>query len=331
MRYPSFRLVKAGSQVPLSSYATDIPWRPTPLTGAADPGRVAQEFAEGATVVLQALHHTWNALASFCRELEACLGHATQANAYYTPARSQGFGVHHDTHDVLVLQVGGAKRWLVYEPVLELPLKAQRYAAALGETGPATHDLTLHAGDTLYLPRGWLHEALTSESDSLHLTIGINVYTWLEALRAAVETLADDVELRRAVAAHGEGAPDLEARLAERLKPQAVAARKRARLVESRRPVLEGQLEEIRSLPGITLHTTLERRSTVIADLDGRALVFEGKRIDFPAEVEAELAAIVGSEGPFSPASLPGSLDESGRLVLVRRLIREGFLRRAHR
>ena len=27
----------------------------------------------------------------------------------------------YDTHDVLVLQVSGSKRWLVYEPVLELP------------------------------------------------------------------------------------------------------------------------------------------------------------------------------------------------------------------
>ena len=29
----------------------------------------------------------------------------------------------------------------------------------------------------------------------------------------------------------------------------------------------------------------------------------------------------------ITAASLPGSLDEAGRLVLVRRLVREGFLR----
>ena len=32
-------------------------------------------------------------------------------------------------------------------------------------------------------------------------------------------------------------------------------------------------------------------------------------------------------EGPFRLADLPGRLDEPGRLVLVRRLVREGFLR----
>ena len=35
------------------------------------------------------------------------------------------------------------------------------------------------------------------------------------------------------------------------------------------------------------------------------------------------------SARPFTPADLPDGLDDEGRLVLVRRLIREGFLRRS--
>ena len=42
-----------------------------------------------------------------------------------------------------------------------------------------------------------------------------------------------------------------------------------------------------------------------------------------------ELEFLVTVEGPFSAATLPGSLDEAGRLVLLRRLVREGFLRRS--
>ena len=141
----------------------DISWRPKPFPGTVDPDRVANAFAEGATIVLQALHHTWLPLARFCRELEAELGAGVQANSYYTPRRSQGFAVHHDTHDVFVLQVAGEKHWRVYDPLLELPLKNQRWSKELGEAGPAVLELTLRAGDTLYLPRGWLHDALTSE------------------------------------------------------------------------------------------------------------------------------------------------------------------------
>jgi hypothetical protein len=277
--------------------------------------------------VLQALHHTWQPLAEFCRALETELEQPVQANSYYTPAGSQGFGVHHDTHDVLCLQVAGEKRWLVYEPLLELPLKEQRWSAALGTPGPVVEDLTLRAGDTLYLPRGWLHEALTSDSDSLHITVGINVYTRLDALRAAVERLADDLELRRSLDDDGSLPDDLVDRLRAELGPADVRERRRRRFVDSRRPILPGQVAEARAEVGP--ETELEHRPTVIADLDGTTLVFEGKRVAFPEHVWEELGAIFGAAGPFRVADLPGGLDEAGRLVLVRRLIREGFLRRS--
>jgi hypothetical protein len=329
LRFPGFRLVRAGAQIPLFEYASDLSWRPTPFTGTADPARVASAFAEGATIVLQALHYTWPPLAEFCRALEAELEHPAQANAYYTPAHAQGFGVHHDTHDVFSLQVAGAKRWLVYEPALELPLKDQRYSRELGEPGPPMHDVTLRAGDTLYLPRGWLHEALTSEADSLHITIGVNVYTRLDALRAAVDSLADDVDFRRALDEDGELPDELLDRLRARLGPEDVKRRRRGRFVSTRRSVLPGQLAEVRALAALGIETPVERRPTVIADLKGMTLSFEGKRVSFPEHAREELEAVCASDGPFRASELPGSLDDEGRLVLVRRLIREGFLRRS--
>ena len=329
LRHPGFRLVKAGEKLDAGDYTVDLSWRPVPFTGTADVERVLAEFEAGATIVLQALHLTHPPIAAFCRELEADLGHPVQANAYFTPRRSQGLPVHHDTHDVFCLQVAGEKRWLVYEPALELPLRDQRYRPELGGPGEPVLDLTLRAGDTLYLPRGWLHEALTSETDSLHLTVGVNVHTWLDALRDALDECADDVEFRRSVPADGEPEADLIGRLAERLAPEAVSTRARARLVRSRRPVLEGQLSELRALDKLTADTPLERRATVIADLDGAALVFEGKRVQFPEKVREELEVVFHADGPFAAGDLPGDLDDEGRLVLVRRLAREGFLRRS--
>jgi hypothetical protein len=146
----------------VSGYTTRPAWRPEPFSGVADVRRVLAEFERGATIVLQGLHHNWLPLARYCRQLEAFLGHPCRRNAYYTPAGSQGLPVHHDTHEVISLQVAGEKRWLVYEPVLELPLKNQRYRSALGAAGEPVLDVTLRAGDTMYLPRGWLHQALTS-------------------------------------------------------------------------------------------------------------------------------------------------------------------------
>ena len=96
--------------------------------------------------------------------------------------------------------------------------------------------------------------------------------------------------------------------------------------MDSRRAVLAGQLTEARA--EITIETPLERRPTVIADLEGATLIFEGKQVSFPPRIRDELEAVFAAEEPFRAADLPGALDEAGRLVLVRRLIREGFLRR---
>jgi hypothetical protein len=283
---------------------------------------VLEEFERGATIVLQGLHHLWLPLARYCRHLEAFLGHPVQANAYYTPAGSQGLPVHHDTHEVLSLQVAGEKRWLVYEPVLELPLKDQRYRSALGEPGGPVLDVELAAGDTLYLPRGWLHQALTSRSDSLHITVGVNVRRWVDEARAELDAAEADVAFRRTIDA--DEPPPLPS-----LDPEVARARARERFVRTRRPILDGQLSELRALPSLRPGDLLERRDTVIADLRGTTLSFEGRELRFPERLAAELEFLVTTDEPFAPADLPGDLDEPGRLVLVRRLVREGFLRRS--
>lgn len=327
LRSPAFRLVRADTKLRASDYLTDVSWRPIPFKGMADVARVAEAFDSGATLVIQGLHHWWPALATFCRSLEGALGHPAQANAYYTPRSAQGLPVHHDTHDVFCLQIAGEKRWLVYEPVWELPLKNQRYDSKLGAPGEPVLDVTMRPGDTLYLPRGWLHEAKTSDADSLHLTIGANVYTWLDAFKAALEECADDAEFRRSPSGPAE---ELLARLGERLGEADVRRRMRAKLVRSRRPVLDGQLGHLRALRDLNPETELERRPTVLADLvvheDRAELTFEGRTLEFPAHVGDALEFVLGTDEPFRPSDLPGTLDEEGRLALVSRLVREGLL-----
>ena len=335
IRTPAFRLVKDGAQLPPSTYTTDIPWRPGSFSGTVLVDRVAEEHAAGATIVLQALHLHWHPAAVYCRGLEAGLGWPVQANAYCTPASSQGFGVHHDTHDVFVLQVAGHKRWRVYEPVMQLPLKSQRWSAGREAEllGEPVYDITLQAGDTLYLPRGWPHEASAADADSLHITVGLHPPTRIDALRAALSECSDDVEFRRSLDADGELPRELLERLAARLGRDEVARRARRRFVDSRRPILAGQLTQIRALRRLTLQSPLERRPTVIAELElehaegGATLRFEGKQLRLPAQAAEAVAAVHAASEPFTPAELPGPLDAAGRLVLVKRLVREGFLR----
>jgi len=303
-----------------------------PFSGTARVERVAEEFERGATIVLQALHVYHPPLARFCRELERALGHPAQANAYYTPRSAQGFGVHHDTHDVFCVQVEGQKRWLVYPPVLELPLRDQKYTEAMGEPGEAVLDVTLRAGDTLYLPRGWLHEARTSDSHSLHLTIGVATYTWFDALKAALEeTAREEVELRRAASMNAVRPERLLQLVAPRLSPEAVLTRMRRRFARSRRPVRDDLFDQLRALEELDLDTPLARNEIVIAELslddETASLTYEGRDLRFPARIAGELEFVLAAEEPFRLSELPGPLDDQGRLVLARRLVREGVLR----
>jgi hypothetical protein len=325
LRSPAFRLVRSDAHLRASEFLVDVPWRPVPFTGMADVARAAAEFARGATLVVQGMHHWWPSLSEFCRSLDVELGHPTQANAYYTPRSAQGLPVHHDTHDVFCLQLHGEKRWLVHEPLWELPLRDQRYGPELGEPGEPMLDVTLRPGDTLYLPRGWLHAATTSDTESLHLTVGVNVYTWLDAVKAAVDECASDVEFRRS--AEGGDARELVERLLSRLSDEDVQSRRRRKLVSTRRPILDGQLEQLRALETLDVDTELERRPTAMVDVDGTTLRFDGKTLRFPERVREELEFVAGTDEPFTAADLPGSLDDSGRLVLVRRLVRDGLLR----
>jgi bifunctional lysine-specific demethylase and histidyl-hydroxylase NO66 len=332
LRYPAFRVVKEGETYSVDDYAEDVSWSPRPFSGTARVERVAAEFERGATIVLQALHVHHPPLAGFCRDLERELGHPAQTNAYYTPPSAQGFKVHHDTHDVFCLQVAGEKRWLVYPPALELPLKSQKYTPELGDPGEAVLDVTMRAGDTLYLPRGWLHQAMTSDTASLHLTVGISVATWLDALQAALkETAREEVALRRGVPEDGEAPDGLLELLARRLTPESVSSRRRRSFVGSRRPVREDAFDQVRLLEDLDVETPLERRETVIFDLvvgnEEATLSFEGRDLHFPARIGAELEFLAGAEGPFLLSDLPGRVDDAGRLVLGRRLVREGFLR----
>jgi hypothetical protein len=149
----------------------------------------------------------------------------------------------------------------------------------------------------------------------------------------ALDSCADDPEFRRSLPRDGRLPGYLLDRLAARLEPAEVARRARRRFVGGRRPILHDQLGQVRDLDRLTVSTPVERRPTVILELEhGSApvrLVFEGKEMRFPAKAASAVRAVCGTRGPFTAADLPGPLDEAGRVVLVRRLVREGLLRRA--
>jgi ribosomal protein L16 Arg81 hydroxylase len=166
--------------------------------GVPDIQDVYRAYHAGYSVIVNHVDQRSGPVARLCRTLESALHHRVGANMYLTPQGSQDFPVHIDDHDVLIVQLHGAKEWHVANSPSDLPLAGTKGGSI--EFRGDEHTYTLAPGDTLYVPRGFPHEAVTASSSSLHLTIGIHVYTWADLLREALNLFAHErVEFRRAL------------------------------------------------------------------------------------------------------------------------------------
>lgn len=92
------------------------------------------------------------------------------ANIYLTPPGTQGFAPHWDDIEAFVMQLEGKKSWKVYKPTEELPRESSGNLKE-DEIGEPIMSVTLEAGDMLFMPRGFIHQAKSFEDvHSLHVT-----------------------------------------------------------------------------------------------------------------------------------------------------------------
>ncbi len=342
LRRPAVRLVRDGEVLPPASYTKSARTGASRIDDLVDAGRALDLFADGATVVLQGLQRWWPPAAAFCRQLEVGLGHPMQANAYLTPPGAAGLAPHHDTHDVFVLQVAGTKHWTVREPVVDTPLPrhVSDHDAAAGQ--PVLFEAVMEPGDTLYLPRGFVHSAAAQQGVSLHLTIGILATTVHDVLRQLVDRAGDEVAFRRSLppgwpddtdAATGavkSAVSDLVEWLGS-VDAGEVAAALSDRFVANRSPLLDGQLLEVAALADLDDDTLVVRRAGAVTALrldepDRLRLLLGDRVVVLPAPVEPAVRRLL--DGTSRPVGdLADMLDGPSRLVLVRRLVREGALR----
>jgi len=327
LRLPAFRLVRDGATLPPAGYTKTTRSGAQKATGVVDAKAVFDEFASGATIVFQSMHRYWAPLADFCRELELALGHPVQANAYITPPGAQGFGAHEDEHDVFVLQSHGTKRWTVHD----------RHDLPPGR--PPVIETLLAPGDSLYIPAGFPHSASTQERASVHITIGILAITWVSAVREALKVVESNEEFHEplplrfsvndsALAGEVRGRLDQIGSSVAGIDPGGMARTLRRKVLTTRQPMLRGQLHRLLALDAVGNDTVVTRRAGSICELeivDGELVALLGDReLRMPAWVESAMSHVARG-GKVVVSDIPG-LDQPGRLVLARRLIREGLL-----
>lgn len=291
---------------------------------------------DGASLVVSQFHEIHPPLARFCRGLEKAFLHGVQANIYLTPPGAQGFRVHFDTHDVLVLQVSGRKAWRVWDA---MPFAAPtRYTPWMNNVAPEgePHELVMAPGDALYLPRGVMHEAMVQEGTepSLHITVGLLEPGLGEMLRNLLATLeAEEPALRAAMPTWRLAEPDGVAVVEARLRAALDALTKPGLAERLAVAALDRVTQDRLSLPGRSLTTPpaaatdrLRLSETMHHTLvplpeGGAALRWYGGVETLSAE---ELDWLQALEDGATAADLG-----DGALAFCRRLARAGLLERA--
>ncbi|MDH6704811.1 hypothetical protein P3T27_001514 [Kitasatospora sp. MAA19] len=196
---PRLRLATNGEQLPAHTYSRPITTRRNTIWHQLQPSELHQRLAEGATLVLDAVDELHPGIGALAGQLERRLRTGVQANLYASWTGIEGFGVHWDDHDVVVVQLDGAKRWRIYGPTRTVPMHRDVETPEPPPEEPLA-DLVLTAGDVLYLPRGWWHAVAASEGQhSLHVTCGLqsttgaDLITWLSEMLRAHEAVRADV------------------------------------------------------------------------------------------------------------------------------------------
>ena len=191
--FPAFQVIESGKTIPVSEFTGD--------NGRILPNRAMHHYHSGATLVLSQAHKSITTLGNLCRSVTKDLQMHCQANVYLSPAGCQGFDSHYDTHDVFILQVSGSKTFRFYPSDIELPFTNDTYDSELNPKGPVDEHINLNAGDTLYIPRGVVHDAIAENEDaSLHITLGLFPHVLKDVLQEIVQTAAEnDVDYRRSL------------------------------------------------------------------------------------------------------------------------------------
>ena len=336
VRSPGFRMVRGGTSTALTKVTRPVGFGNRNLTDVAAPDKVIDDYRGGSTAVLQGLHISDPQLAKVATNLALDLDQPIQINAYLSPPQTHGLDLHYDYHDVFVVQLDGAKRWRIWDPIKRTtnPSKSRPTdKLTLDELGTPAIDTVVHAGDTLYLPRGAPHAAETVDQHSAHLTIGMPSISWDRVIQSATTAEIRSGGLTAPLPTNllDPAAPtpldQLDPqRLLKQLDPNVLRhwmareiwrrqAATRLRPIQPPTPPTSNANLSFSPGPLIWL-TTFGNRSV---------LSYGTRRMELPNEAHTFLTNLLSAPESFQIADIDG-IDADSRQVIVARLVDEGLL-----
>jgi Cupin superfamily protein len=181
---PQIRVFQDGAEIHPARFLDDGVNRRGQSFRSANMRRLAGVLGAGGTLVLDQIDVFDPTLEVVCRALQWWTHELTQVNTYLTTQASDGFPLHWDDHEVIVVQLAGEKDWEVRGCSRAAPMYRD---AEINSTPPddVLWQGTLCAGEVMHIPRGYWHRASRAnlgDGFSLHATFGITRRTgvhWL--------------------------------------------------------------------------------------------------------------------------------------------------------
>jgi ribosomal protein L16 Arg81 hydroxylase len=335
-------LVKDGNNLPVKAYRTE--------DGLINLSAVYSHYANGYTIILTKIDRRNQRVGLFCKQLElflmragCLLSRGIRANVYLTPKGSKGFPVHYDDHDVLILQAGGSKRWRIFEPLEIAPVKRFETPIAEHTLGRKLFEGMIGEGDLLYIPRGFYHDAQSTETYSLHLTLSVQPLKWLDVFQFLMEQQASfrsdlPLNLFRKGADPRKGANPREIRqsLEDMLRPLAdpdavadAVSRLRETFFKTSGIFPDNGFAQTGQDSELTIDSRVRKNKgaycLLVGSGDELQLLYQGSGIKVPAALR-EVFRFIERTDDFSVHELPDVIDDESKLDLARELIRDHYL-----
>ncbi|TWP47401.1 cupin [Lentzea tibetensis] len=181
---PQLRVFQDGGEIHPARFLDEGTSRRGQAVRMANMPRLASLMEDGCTIVLDGVDAFDPTMEVACRALGWWSREHARVNTYLTTGATDGFPLHWDDHEVLVVQLAGEKSWEVRGQSRVAPMHRD---AERNNTPPdeIIWQGTLKAGDVMNIPRGCWHRATRADQGdgfSLHATFGFSKQTAVDWL-----------------------------------------------------------------------------------------------------------------------------------------------------
>lgn len=177
--------------------------------GRTDPAKLRSLYEDGHTIRLGNLQRVVPFLADVSRGIQQETGYSNYLHAFVTPPGRQGLLHHWDQQMAVIVQIAGSKRWQLWRPMFPSPMREYQESFRVWDPGFIPRweamgpdlEVDLRPGESLLLPRGWVHNphALDSEARSIHLTFAIRERTPVWVAEKLVGCVIEKEAFRRVI------------------------------------------------------------------------------------------------------------------------------------